>query len=117
MALSAGEKHAGRKFRNVIELYLVNLNEADPPDVSPPHFLALVRHLCPARGNKSTAIELHERYISSPTYPDEGVPEGRFAFIFREGDCRGCGRTARSNTGRVVDSYQRPPLTHRRTRS
>jgi hypothetical protein len=114
VGLTDVEKHAGRLFRNVVELYLSNLNLVDPPDFSPPHFLALLRHLCPARNDRSTAIELHERYMASPIYPVEGVPAGRFGFIFREGECRGCGRTARSGSGRIVDGWVRPPLSGRR---
>lgn len=39
------------------------------------------------------------------------VPGGRFGFIWREGRCRSCGRTARSRAGRLVDAVDRPPIT------
>ena len=42
--------------------------------------------------------------------------EGRFAFIFKEGRCS-CGATARSRAGRLVDAYERPPLSGRVARA
>lgn len=117
MGLSEVEKQIGRQFRREQAHRLDSLNEADPATYEVPHFLGLYRHLCAARDNRSTAMELKEQYVASPIYSHEGVPAGRFGFIFREGQCRACGQTARSETGRLVDGWQRPPLTGRVARS
>src|SRR4051812_1510144 len=113
MGLTGAEKTAGRKFRDEAQETLAKLNESDPPTFTPPFFLALFRHLCPARNNKSTAIELKERFVFSPPDRDQQVPAATFGFLYREGRCRGCGQAARSPTGRLVDSRVRPPLTSR----
>lgn len=113
MALTETERDVGRVFRADCKSFLDELNANNRPNYSAPNFLGLFRHLCSARNNKSTAIELHEYYITSPIYPDAGVPAGRFGFIYREGRCRGCGHSARSEIGRLVDAHHRPPLTGR----
>lgn len=117
MGLTAVEKVAGRLFRDTCDQGLEDLNAVDPPDDPVPFYLGHYRHLCPARKNKSKAIELKERYIVSPIYPDEGVQAGRFAYIYREGKCLNCGRTARSEKGWLADGRLRPPLTGRVARS
>lgn len=113
MGLTAGEKQAGRKFRAEQTALLFTLNKTDPPTYDVPTFLAIFRHLCPGMNRKSVAMELKERYVTSPPYPEEGVPAGRFAYLYREGQCSHCGRTARSGMGRLVDAHQRPPLIRR----
>lgn len=117
MALTDAEKQAGKAFRAVCEDTLADLNQADPPDYVVPFFLAVLRHICSAKKGRSIAIECKERYLISPIYESEGVPAGRFGFVFREGFCRGCGHTARSRVGRVVDGWERPPVTGRVARS
>jgi hypothetical protein len=111
------EKGVGRRFRSEAELNLFSLNTTDPPTYDVPFFLGIYRHLCPARNNRSTGMELKEQYWVSPIYPDEKVPAGRFGYVFREGRCRACGQTARSRVGRVVDGWERPPITGRVARS
>lgn len=113
MALTVAEKKAGRCFKAEQTALLYVLNTKDPPTFDVPSFLAIFRHLCPARNNLSTAMELQERYITSPPYPEEGVPAGRFAYLYREGQCSHCGRTARSGMGRLVDAHERPTLIRR----
>jgi hypothetical protein len=117
VALTENEKKAGKKFRVQAELDLELLNEKDPPTYEVPFFLGIYRHLCNARKGRSTGMELKEQYLLSPIYPEENVPAGRFGFVFREGRCRACGQTARSRVGRIVDAFDRPPLTGRVARS
>ena len=117
MGLTQAEKKVGRQFRNTQEARLLTLNNLKPPDYVVPSFLAIFRHLCPARNNRSTAMELKERYVTSPQYPGESIPEGRFGYLYREGQCSNCGRTARSGVGRLVDAQERPPLNGRGIRS
>lgn len=111
------ERTVGHQFRDRRQLELDLLNEHSPPDWVMPVFLASFRHLCPARNNRSTALELKEIYEISPIYPVHGVAAGRFAWIYRQGRCRGCGRTARSSQGRLVDGFDRPPISGRVARS
>lgn len=115
--LTENEKIAGRKFRADMAARLEIQNDIDPPTYAVPHFLSVYRHMCGGNEGRSAALELKERYWESPHYPEEGVPEGRFGFIYREGSCRTCGQTARSPAGRIVDGWERPPLTGRVTRS
>ena len=115
--LSEAEKAAGREFRSRMREQLDALHVADPPTYLVPDVIALYRHKCPARGMRSTALELKEIYAASPIYPAHDVPAGRFGWIYREGRCRGCGQSARSGTGRLVDGWQRPPLSGRVARS
>lgn len=117
MGLTEVEKNVGRLFRSAAEGQLSALNEKDPPTYSAPFFLGVYRHLCPAKGSHSRAMELKEQYLVSPIYPDENVPAGRFGYIYREGRCRACGQTARSMVGRLVDGWERPPITGRVARS
>jgi hypothetical protein len=117
MALTAVEKAVGRRFRVQAELHLDTLNSESPPTYEVPFFLGIYRHLCDAKSGRSTGIELKEQYLLSPIYPEENVPAGRFGFVFRQGRCRACGQTARSRVGRIVDGWERPPLTGRVARS
>jgi hypothetical protein len=138
------EKAAGRVFRDQCRDYLSYLSAEDPVDYTVPAFVGHYRHACPARELRSTALECKEWYIPSAAmvvYPlsdgrlgvtnlsdvpddqplsafdGEGVPAGRFGFIFRVGKCRGCGATARSRTGRLIDGWDRPPIHGRVARS
>lgn len=117
MALTPREKKVGRLFRVESEEKLTGINKIDPPTYDVPFFLGIYRHLCSARHGRSTGMELKEKYLLSPIYPEEDVPAGRFGFVFREGRCRACGQTARSRVGRIVDGWERPPLTGRVARS
>ena len=108
MPLSPAEKAAGRAFRDRAAAELATRFAADPPTFQVPPVVAIVRHACPGRGGRSTALALREVYQLSPAAGD--IPAGRFAFIHRDGRCRHCGATARSATGRVVDAHTRPPL-------
>lgn len=117
MSLTRQEKTAGRAFRDAAQAQLLASIEADPPDHLVPNFLAYYRHTCPAREGRSTALELREVYVASPSYPEQGVAAGRFAFIYKQGSCRGCGQTARSRAGRLVDAWERPPIAGRVARS
>lgn len=117
MALNWQEKKAGTRFREESEEFLDGLNRITPPTYEVPFFLGIYRHLCSSRNMRSTGLELKEQYLLSPIYPEENVPAGRFGFLFREGRCRACGQTARSRVGRIVDGFERPPLTGRVARS
>lgn len=115
MGLSDAEKAAGRLFQTESEAILSRLNAASPPTYVVPFFLGLYRHLCAGRQDRSAGLELKELYRLSPIYQD--VPAGRFGYLYREGRCRACGQTARSEVGRLVDGWQRPPITGRVARS
>lgn len=139
--LTAPEKAAGRVFRERCHEYLEYLAREQPVEYTVPTFVGLYRHACPAREYRSTALECREWYIPSPAFlvdrveltvmdladvPEElsindfsaeGIPAGRFGFIYRAGTCRGCGATARSRTGRLVDGWDRPPIHGRVARS
>lgn len=117
MGLTAVEKNAGRIFRTDSQMFLAALNEKDPPTYDVPFFLGLFRHICSAKNSRSVAMELKEQYLVSPIYPVENVPAGRFGYLYREGRCRACGQTARSRAGRLVDGWERPPITGRVARS
>lgn len=100
---------------------LDRVNAEDPPHHDVPPILANFRHPCTrARqsaklGGKgvSTAIDLKERYVllseADPTAPDGG----EYALVYREGRCKRCGQVARSRTGRVVLTAERPPIAGR----
>jgi hypothetical protein len=98
-----------------LELWLKQLNAGDPPDHTPPWFSGRYRHACPnariARHTGkpvSTAIDLKERY---ETPESAGIGSRRdIAIIFREGTCKWCKQTARSEDGLVVFVSHRPPL-------
>jgi hypothetical protein len=134
LALTVAEKIAGRAFVAAAQAELTKSLADDPPIYTVPHFLALYRHACQKRNNRSTALELTEVYVQSPAYdvvPERNlavpcdepslpvstlgqafvyVPAGRFGFLYRAGRCRGCGHTARSTVGRLVDGWERPPV-------
>ena len=113
--LTREEKEVGRRFRDEAEQALRETFHADPPTYTVLNCLALLRHLCPARAGRSTALELKEIYLYSPRYPGFEVPAGRFGYLYRQGRCRACGQTARSG-GRLVDAHDRPPLPAARSR-
>jgi hypothetical protein len=136
--LEAEEKAAARLFRDREQAALDQSFVDDPPDYEPPNWIAVYRHGCPARANRSSALELPEVYKASPRLTVESseagvhtpyfssewrprdvdlwqIPQGRFGFIYRQGRCRLCARTARSRKGRLVDAWQRPPLFGRAT--
>lgn len=106
--LTQEEKLAGRFWREQCQDALRALNILEIPDVVVPLFAGrFFRHECPARGGRSTSFEVKEVYRPNPELTD--LPEGRLAWIYREGRC-GCGLTARSADGRVVDAHVRAPL-------
>lgn len=107
-SFTAQEKEVGRAFRDDLDAKLAASFDADPPTYAVATYLAIYRHNCPARQRRSTAMVLREMYRLSPAEP--GVPLGRFGYIYREGLCSGCGQTARSRIGRLVDGWSRPPL-------
>lgn len=136
---SAEEKTAGRHFRDWAQAALERHYRADPPTFDVPHILAVYGHLCTGNGNRTIGLALAEHYQPSPDYDVFGtagtpwlalpadnpeipawiwqenvtltrVPAGRFAFIFRRGRCKGCGKTAMSPSGRLVDGWRRKPL-------
>lgn len=110
MNLSPADKAAGRRFRDRCAAALERSFVDDPPTYVVPVVIALFRHACPRRNNKSTALALREVYQLSPAEPDTDVCAGLFAFIHREGRCRFCGQTARSRAFRLVLAGERPPL-------
>lgn len=108
MPYTESEKAAGRAFRDQAQADLTAHIAAHPPTYTVPHLISILRHACPARGDRSTALELKEIYLRSPAVGD--VPEGRFGFISKQGRCRLCDQTAASTEGRLVDAWTRPPL-------
>ncbi len=136
--LRPDEKVAGRAFRDEEEFLLLRYNQEQPPSFVVPVFIGVYRHNCAGRGGRSTELALTERYVLSPAFEvvdignqrvarhivegshPEGsviVPEGRFAFLYREGTCRSCGLTARSESGRLIEAEERPPIHGWATRS
>lgn len=133
--LEPEEKVAGRLFRDLAQLDLDALNVEQRPHYTVPPVIPSYRHQCDQREFLSTSLELREVYVASPRLvvetDEQGVsvayvyaehrpnrdmdswqmPAGRFGYIYREGRCRHCGRIARSNVGRIVDAWQRPPIT------
>ena len=123
-----------REVREALTGYLASLNSSDPPTYDPPWFMGRYRHTCPERRERSTALDLKERYVTIQDAIDESnerlakasgglagpatfggpgfEPEDRdlFAIVFREGKCKWCGQTARSSEGRVVAVSERPPM-------
>lgn len=132
------EKQGGRWFREWSQMQLELSHESSPPTFAPPPWLRYFRHNCEKRGGRSTALDLKEIYEWSPRmwvcycsvvgpiaddFPHrdcDGGKElsvaGRFGFIYKEGRCS-CGATARSKAGRLVDAYERPPVTGRVARA
>lgn len=134
MALEPEEKIAGRLFRDRCQRDLAEFRANVPPVFDVPFFIAIYRHLCPARGNASMALELREIYVSSPrivvestedgvlraTFLDDWVPNddfdrwivpaGRFGFVYRTGRCNGCAQRGTSADGHFVDAWTRPPI-------
>lgn len=108
MPVTAPERAAGRLFKAQMEEWLYNRPE---PDIWVPALIRHYRHICPKyRDGTGVSFDIAEVYLTSPPYPEFGVPEGRFAFIFHEGRCSRCGLTARSNQqNRVVGVPERPP--------
>lgn len=115
--LTAQEKVAGRAFLDMMQTQLTQSLADQPPTYIVPNVLAVFRHDCERRRNRSTALTLQECYVRSPAVPEYGIPEGRFGYIYRAGTCRGCGQTARSKNGRLVDGWVRPPLAGRVARA
>jgi hypothetical protein len=145
MTYTEAEKVAARHFRDHAQAELERRLAAEPPTFRVPHFLAVYRHDCPARNDRSSALVLTEIYQHSPAYnvvispngwhlalpvepgcdeplhvPDTTIAHvvaGRFGCLHRAGRCRGCGATARSTAIRLVDGWQRPPIRPRAARS
>jgi hypothetical protein len=132
--LTPAERAVGRWWRDQQQAALDALNAVCPPDESRRPFVRHIRHLCPAGKHRSISFDYAELYLPSPqmsvlvkqahspaeagiSLGDPGdtdgerveIPAGRFAFIYHEGRCAGCKRTARSKTGRVVDGLTRKP--------
>lgn len=110
--LTDEEKAVARAFRASAQAELLRSVERDCPVYIAPNFIATYRHLCDALNGRSVALTLQEHYELSPA--SGGVPEGRFAFLWREGRCPHCRKAARSITGRLVIAKDRPPLSERR---
>lgn len=132
--LTYPEKNAGRWWRDRRQAALDARNAAQPPDESRPPFVRHIRHLCPANKDRSVSFDYAEIYVRNPrigvcycsviqevpdemlgSFPHEDcaggalLEPGRLAWIYHEGRCADCGRTARSRTGRVVDAHDRHP--------
>lgn len=97
---------------------LEQLNALDPPAYYAAPLLANFRHGCTkariARRTGravSTAIDLKEVYVTRWV---EGRPESdpadEHALLYRQGTCKHCGQLARSRTGRIVLTADRPPM-------
>lgn len=110
--LTPEQKAAGRAFRDACQRVLTEQVRTAPPTYTVPIFIANYRHDCPARGNRSTALELKERYQRSPQVTVNGVviPAAFFAFLHRTGRCRHCQASAVASVGRLVVAADRPPL-------
>jgi transposase InsO family protein len=108
-------EHAG--LQHGLDMY----NEENPPAFSPPPLLANYRHLCTkARQAKatgkgvSTAIDLKEKYVFGWSMEGDTIKpilegDGEWAIVYREGSCKSCKLVARSKSGRIVRTDERPP--------
>ena len=102
---------------NDLQARLDALNAQSPADMDLPHFVGQARHGC--KHHRFSGPD-HDLAVSSPLevrevyWPSE---DGEHALIFKEGQCRRCGFTGRSQVGRVVLVADRPPLTGRVARS
>lgn len=97
--------------------HLDALNAENPPDIQVPPFLANTRHSCKkarqsAHAGKgvSTAMQLKERYVTLASLRPEAEGGDEYAILYREGRCKKCGTTARSEQGRTVLTAERPPI-------
>lgn len=85
----------------------------------PPHFLANLRHNCPAQRFVSKALDLKEQYITLdhitglPGDALEAEGGNDYVLLAKAGTCKRCGHTAASPTGRIVLRSDRPPITGR----
>lgn len=113
-----------------LQRFLDDLNLSDPPTFEVPWTSSVFRHPCPeSRIAKhtgkptSTALQLHERYVTIEELMDSGgvtdsemtgiirsAVGGDVAIVYREGRCTRCGSTARTKIGRIVAPSERPPL-------
>lgn len=132
MPLTPLEKQAGRAFRDASQAVLDARNKSDPPKVFVLPLWRVVRHECEAAGGASIGITLRETREESPEYwgcycgtvSTWGLPnfphedcdgakviaaDGRFAWIWKEGRCSGCGLTVRTRRGRFVVATDRLP--------
>jgi hypothetical protein len=132
--LTHAERSAGKWWRAQRDAELKRLNAEEPVNEHPPPVVRHIRHLCPGIAGRSVSFDYAEAYVTSPRigvcycsvikpvpdellgkFPHEDcaggtlVPAGRFGYVYREGRCAGCGHTARSLTGRVVDGIERLP--------
>lgn len=133
--MTVAELHAARAFREGQRFTLSVKNDNEPPDVTVSVYAGNIRHDCAARGGASVFLEMREHYVPSPCFlacdcgevccqapahqsrvvecdncgPVPLVPAGLFAFIWTRGRCAACGLTARSGSGRLVDTRLRPP--------
>jgi hypothetical protein len=101
-SLTPAEKAAGRVFRDAACAALTALHSASPADLSFPVVVHHPRHLCAALDDRSISFECREVYQLSP--------DGIFAFIYKEGKCRHCQITSRSQDWLFVLAAERPPL-------
>jgi hypothetical protein len=99
--LTLEEQAMGRAFRNEQQQALTARHDTDAVTYRPPGFLKVYRHPCPARNNRSIALQLREIYTFNDTQ--------RFGWIYKEGKCSACRRTALSPAGKLVDAIDRPP--------
>lgn len=118
MSLTALEKQAGRAFRDARQALLDARNEASPPKVFALPLWRVVRHECPVAGGASIGVTLRAVIEPSPECrgPDDAkviAAGGRFAFVWKEGKCSGCGLTVRTRRGRFTVTDR--PADHGRT--
>jgi hypothetical protein len=133
VSLTDAEKRAGRHFRAFAAARFVQLAEETPEADFCPPYIVWYRHDCRERNQQGTwAMFLRQHYWTSPEYwvcycgtveplvlyvfPHEdcqgGKPiaeAGKFAFIYREGECPRCHLLVRSGTGRFVFAAENPP--------
>lgn len=100
------------------------LNAALPPDMWLPHYIGQARHGCLGHrlsqgGTRAVSSPLEVREVYAYGWAENGAPVTQgsgLALLYKEGRCRRCGYVGRSETGRIVDDSQRPPLSGRVTR-
>jgi hypothetical protein len=106
--LDDATKAQGRRLRDALQAALDAEIAATAPRYQPPAYLAIMRHSCPAHGDRSTALQLIERY-EVVTDPEAGDEPTEFVWITKRGRCRSCGAEAITPEGVFELGWRRPP--------
>ena len=91
--LTPEERAAGRRFKAERQAALDALNRARKPDLNVLAVWTVTRHMC-----RGASVGITLRTVTE--FGNVTAAGVRFAFIWKEGRCSGCGRTARARKGK-----------------